>query len=72
MLDIHGQEVIAGFGSVAENLVEEVPRRAVLAHEAALHVRERGDNRINLPVRDLAAEGFNLDCHSMKPTIDGA
>jgi hypothetical protein len=44
---------------MAENLIEEVPCRAVLAHKAALHVRERDDNCINLPVRDLLAKGFD-------------
>jgi hypothetical protein len=46
-VDVDGQEVVAGFGGVADDLVQEVFGGAALALEPALHVRQRDEHGVD-------------------------
>jgi len=47
-VDVDGEQVVAALDAVIDHLVEEQPRRRPLADQAALHVTEADDHRVDL------------------------
>src|SRR5690606_11181269 len=55
-LDVDREQVVARLGGVRDDLVEEVRRGAPLALQAALHVGERDEDRVDRAVVDHRAQ----------------
>ena len=55
-LDVDGEQVVARLGVVLEHLLDEVVADEALALEAALHVGEDEQDRVDGAVADRAAE----------------
>ena len=47
-VDIDGQQVVAAFGAVRSDVLDEQPRRHPLTGEPALHVAERDDDGVDV------------------------
>ena len=84
-VDIDGQQVVAAFGTVGGDILDEQPRRHPLAGQPALHIAERDDHGVDVTVghqpfevglRQHAGSGahcgpssHNDGGHDEKPTI---
>ena len=55
-LDVDGQQVVAGLGSVTQDGVQEVARGEALSLQASLHVGEREHHRVDLLCGDCVGE----------------
>ena len=62
-VDVDGQQVVAAFGAVLGDVVDEQPRRDPLAGEPALHVGEGHDHRVDLARSNQLLE-FGLRQHA--------
>ena len=71
-VDIHGQQVVAAFGAVRGDLLDEQPRRYPFPGEPALHIGEREDHGVDLAGGDELFQiglrqqtGVNHGVHSL-------
>ncbi len=64
---VDGKQVVATFGAVGGDVLDEQPGRHPFAGEAALHVGERDDDGVDLTVGDETFE-FDLRQHDVLST----